>query len=238
MEWLQSTIEWAMTVLEQTAAGPASLPFTFLLGFFSSLACTCCTLPILGAVAGYSGVRKDDTRRASLLAALFFMLGTIIATVILGLVACFIGDAAQNITGKYWKVFAGIIAIFVGLAALKLLPFKLPQIKAPQAGSQSKGFFGAAMFGLIVGGGIGVCSLPCNPGIFIVLGVAVLQGYTFWTLMMLITYAIGFALVPAGLMLGVSFSKSTLTAKTAEPVIRVIAGVLLLVAGLYFLATF
>jgi len=237
MEWLQSIVEWAKTVLEQTGFGPAALPFAFLLGLFSSIACACCTLPILGAIAGYSGMRKDDSRRASLLAALFFMVGTIIATVILGGVAGFIGEIAQTTLGKYWKLFAGLIAVFVGLAALKLLPFKLPQIIPSQDKSRPKGFFGAAMFGLVVGGGVGVCSLPCNPGILIVLGVAVLQGYTFWTIAILIAYAIGFGLPLAAIMLGVSFGKSAIKAKKAEATIRIVAGVLLIVAGFYFLVT-
>jgi len=231
-------MEWAKTVLEQTGIGPAALPFSFLLGLFSSIASACCTLPILGAVAGYSGTRKDDNRRASLLAALFFMIGTIIATVILGGVAGFIGEVAQATLGKYWKLFAGLIALFVGLAALKLLPFKLPRIRPSRDKSEPKGFFGAAIFGLVVGGGVGVCSLPCNPGILIVLGVAVLQGYTFWTIAILIAYAIGFSLPFAAIMLGVSFGKSAIKVKKAETTIRIICGVLLIVAGFYFLATF
>ncbi|MHC4113478.1 MAG: hypothetical protein ACYSUY_20585, partial [Planctomycetota bacterium] len=100
MEWIQSVMEWAKNILEQTEIGPAALPLAFLLGLFSSIASACCTLPILGAVAGYSGTRKDDNRRVSLFAALFFMLGTIIATVILGSVAGFIGDVAQVTLGK------------------------------------------------------------------------------------------------------------------------------------------
>ena len=237
MEWIQSIMQWAGTVLEQTGIGPAALPFAFLLGLFSAIACACCTLPILGAIAGYSGMRADDNRRASLLAALFFMIGTIIATVILGGVAGFIGQVAQSTLGKYWKVFAGLIAIFVGLAALKLLPFNLPQIKTSHQKSRPKGFFCAAMFGLVVGGGIGVCSLPCNPGILIVLGVAVLQGYTFWTIAILIAYAIGFSLPLAAIILGVSFGKMAFKAKKADTAIRIIAGVLLIAAGFYFLKT-
>ena len=238
MEWIRAIMEWAKTVLEQTGVGPAALPFSFLLGLFSSIASACCTLPILGAVAGYSGTRKDDNRRASLFATLFFMLGTIIATVILGSVAGFIGDVAQVTLGKYWKLFAGLIAVFVGLAALKLLPFNLPQLIPYRDKSRPKGFFGAAMFGLVVGGGVGVCSLPCNPGILIVLGVAVLQGYTFWTIAILIAYAIGFSLPFAAIMLGVSFGKSAIKAKKAETAIRIIAGALLILAGFYFLGTF
>jgi len=166
------------------------------------------------------------------------MLGTIIATVILGAVAGFIGDVAQATLGKYWKVFAGLIAIFVGLAALKLLPLKLPQIRPSRDKTEPKGFFSAAMFGLVVGGGVAVCSLPCNPGILIVLGVAVLQGYTFWTIAILIAYAIGFSLPFAAIMLGVSFGKSAIKAKKAETAIRIVAGILLIVAGFYFLGTF
>ena len=229
--------EWVNQTLANPSVGLAVPLAAFLLGLFSAIACACCTLPILGAIAGYSGMRAYDNRRASLLAALFFMIGTIIATIILGGVAGFIGQVAQSTLGKYWKVFAGFIAIFVGLAALKLLPFNLPQIKSSRQKSRPKGFFGAAMFGLIVGGGIGVCSLPCNPGILIVLGVAVLQGYTFWTIAILIAYAIGFSLPLAAIILGVSFGKMAFKAKKADTAIRIIAGVLLITAGFYFLKT-
>lgn len=238
MEWIRSTLEWATTVLEQTGAGPAALPIAFLLGLFSALASACCTLPVLGAVAGYSGMQKNKSRKANLSAALFFMFGTVIATVILGLVAGFIGQVAQSTLGTYWKLFAGIVAVCVGLAALKLVPFKLPAFNLSRDKSEPKGLLGVALFGLIVGGGIVVSSLPCNPAIFIVLGVAVLQGYTFWMIAMLISYAIGFSLPVAGIMFGVSFGASSIRAKKAEAVMRIIAGVLLISAGFYFLATF
>ena len=81
---------------------------------------------MLGGVAGYSGTRDYIQRRAKFLAALFFMSGTTIALVILGYVAGFIGQVAQDVMGKYWKVFAGLVAIVVALAALNLLPFTLP----------------------------------------------------------------------------------------------------------------
>jgi cytochrome c biogenesis protein CcdA len=165
------------------------------------------------------------------------MLGTTIALVILGMVAGFVGQVAQDVMGKYWKVFAGLIAIFVGLAALKLLPFKLPT-KTTGTGSQPKGLLGAAVFGLVMGGGVCVASLACNPGIFVVLGVAVLQGYTLWGMCIMAAYAVGFSLPLALIMLGASFGKSAIKAKRAEAAIRIIAGVLLIVAGFYLLGTF
>lgn len=228
--------EWINQALESGTLSLAGLLAAFLLGLVSSVASACCTLPVLGAVVGYSGTRKGNSRRATLLAALFFMMGTTIAIIILGGVAGFIGQVAQSTLGKYWKLFAGLIAIFFGLAALKLLPFKLPQ-KISKSEVQPKGLFGAAVFGLVVGGGVGVCSLPCNPGIFIVLGVVILQGYSLWAVAILVAYAIGFSLPLAAIMLGVSFGKSVAKAKKAETAIRIIAGVLLIAAGFYFLAT-
>ena len=237
MEWIQSILQWVKTLLEQTGFGPMALPLAFVLGLVSAIASACCTLPLLGAIVGYSGTREYSNRRANFLTALFFMLGATIAIVILGTVAGFIGQVAQDVMGKYWKLFAGLIAIFVGLAALKLLPFKLPT-KTVKDKSRPKGFFGAAAFGLVMGGGVSVASLACNPGIYIILGVAVLQGYTFWAMGITAAYAVGFSLPLAVIILGVSFGKSAIKAKRTESVIRIAGGVLLIIAGFYFLVTF
>jgi len=238
MEWIQSIIEWSKTVLEQTGFGPGALPLAFLLGLVSAIASSCCALPVVGAIVGYWGTHKRRDRRSNLLAALFFMLGTVAALVVLGSVAGFIGQVAQSTLGKYWKIFAGLIAIFVGLGALKLLPFKLPQNKSSENSSKPEGLIGAAIVGFIMGGGVSVASLGCNPGIYIVLGVAVLQGYTLWAMAILAAYAIGFSLPLAAIMLGVSFGSSAIKAKKAEVAIRVTGGVLLVAAGFYFLGTF
>ena len=139
--------------------------------------------------------------------------------------------------GKYWKLFAGLVAIIVGLAALKLLPFKLPS-KTVKGKTRPKGFLGAAVVGLVMGGGVCVASLACNPGIYIVLGVAVLQGYTLWGMAIMAAYAVGFSLPLALIMLGVSLGKGVIKAKKTETAMRIVFGVLLIVAGFYFLATF
>jgi cytochrome c biogenesis protein CcdA len=230
-------MQWAKTVLEQVGFRPVALPLAFVLGLASAVASACCTLPLLGAIVGYSGTREDPDRRTKFLAALFFMLGTTIALVILGTVAGFIGQVAQDMMGKYWKVFAGLIAIFVGLAALRLLPFKLPT-KTAGTSSRPKGLLGAAAFGLVMGGSVSIASLACNPGIFIVLGVAVLQGYTLWGMCIMAAYAVGFSLPLALIILGASFGKSAIKAKRTETAIRIIGGALLIIAGFYLLGTF
>lgn len=88
-----------------------------------------------------------------------------------------------------------------------------------------------------MGGGISICSLCCNPGIFVVLGVIVLQGYSLWAMMILVAYAVGFSLPLAAVMLGVSFGKMVLKAKKVEGTVGIVAGLLLVLAGFYFLAT-
>ncbi len=237
MEWIQSAFEWTTTAFDSVGRSPAAFPLAFLLGLVSAVASACCTLPVLGAVVGYSGARQEADRRTNLLTAFFFMFGSTLAILILGGVAGFVGQVAQSSLGRYWKIFAGLVSIVFGLAALNLLPFKLPQRKT-EKGEQSRSLFGAALFGLFIGGAVSVSSLACNPGIFIILGVAVLQGYTTWMMGILAAYAVGFSLPLATLVLGVSFGKAAIKAKRAETAIRITAGILLIGVGFYFLSTF
>lgn len=236
-EWILYLSGWANTALLQVGTSPMGLPLAFLLGLASAAASTCCTLPVFGAIVGYAGIRETTDRRSNLLVAGFFMIGAIIALLVLGSVAGLIGQIAQSTLGSYWKVFAGIVAILGGLGALNLLPFKIPGIQNRLVSDPRRGLLEAAIVGLIMGGAVSVCSMGCNPGIYIILGVAVLQGYTLWMLGILSAYAIGFSLPLAALMLGISLGKS-IGFKKADIVIRVIAGIMLIAVGFYFLSTF
>lgn len=237
MEWIHTATEWVKATFESVGMGPMAFPLALLLGLASAVASACCTLPVLGAIVAYSGTRESSDKRTNWLSAAFFMLGTILALVLLGTVAGYVGQVAQAALGKYWKLFAGVVAILMGLGALNLLPFKLPHQQA-QTGTRPATLWGAAVFGLILGGAVSACSLACNPGIFIIMGVAVLQGATLWILGVLVAYAIGFSLPLTAVVLGASFGKSAIKAQKAETAIRVVAGVLLIVAGFYFLKTF
>ena len=238
MDWVISASEWAAATLEQAGTNPLALPLAFLLGLASAVASACCTLPVFGAIVGYAGIRESADRRSVLLGACSFMVGTIIALLILGSVAGLIGQVAQSALGQYWKIFAGIVAIVVGLGALNLLPFRLPGRKRGTTDAPARGLMGALVAGIVMGGAVSVCSLGCNPGIFIILGVAVLQGYTLWMFGLLFAYAVGFSLPPAALMLGVSFGKSFIRLGKAESAIRLVAGVVLIGVGFYFFYTF
>jgi cytochrome c biogenesis protein CcdA len=229
-------LEYCITTLQHASLQPIGLLFALILGAVSAVASSCCTLPALGVLVGYSGAREEKDRRAAVISTLCFMAGTILSLMIIGGLAGLFGQVAQSSLGGYWKPFAGIVAIFFGLATLKLLPFDLSLSFLGGAGKGS-GKLGTATGGLLLGGGLAVCSLPCNPGIFIVIGAAALQGRVLWAMMLLAMFAIGFSLPMGAILLGVSLGKTALTGRNTETAIRWISGAILLAAGFYLLAT-
>lgn len=230
-------LEYTTTTLQQVASQPLGLVFALILGVVSAAASACCTLPAMGILVGYSATRVETNRKDVLRSAVLFTLGVILALMIIGGIAGFVGQIAQNSLGRYWKVFAGLAAILFGLAALKLLSFSLSFGNYEKA-LHGSGKIGTVLAGLVMGGIVAVSSLPCNPGIFIVLGAAVLQGHVIWATLLLTMFAIGFS-IPLGIILfGVSLGKMSLVAKNADAVFRWISGGILLIAGFYFLVTF
>ncbi|MFH1369749.1 MAG: cytochrome c biogenesis protein CcdA [Planctomycetota bacterium] len=230
-------LEYVTNTLQQVASEPLGLVFALILGVVSAATSACCTLPALGMLVGYSGTRVEVSRKDVFLSALLFTVGTVVSLMIIGGIAGFVGQVAQNTLGRYWKVFAGIVAVFLGLATLNLLPFKVSLGKFEGVKSRL-GKSGAVLAGLIMGGIVAVSSLPCNPGIFIVLGAAILQGRVIWATLLLAMFAIGFSIPLGAILLGVSLGKTTLVARNADVAIRWFSGVILFVAGFYFLVTF
>lgn len=225
--------------LQAASMGPAALPLAFLLGLVSAVASACCTLPAMSVLVAYSGTRQDATRRAALTSAVWFLIGTTLALVVLGLVAGLIGQTAQAVLGRYWKIFAGVVAVLLGLVTLKWLPLPLPHRAAQDEASGARaGKMGAALGGLFLGGGVAAFSLCCNPGIFVVLGASVLLGRVVWGMALMAAFAVGFGLPLSAVLFGVSLGKASLKAQKADATIRAVAGVLVVGAGLYLLASF
>lgn len=239
MDGLRAILDQVGRAFDQANAGPVAIPLALLLGLLSAIVSACCTLPVLSIVVGYAGTRSDSGARAKLFSAGVFVLGAALALVILAGVAAAIGQVAQSVLGRYWKLFAGIAAVLMGLGALNLLPFNPFRSRGKmRVDSPRSGWLGALAFGLVGGGAVSVCSLACNPGIFIILGAAMLQGFTLWMAGILIAYALGFSLPLGALMLGVSFATAAAKFKGMETVVRRVAGVVLIGVGFYFLWTF
>jgi cytochrome c biogenesis protein CcdA len=236
---MPNLLKWVTDTLQVASMEPVALPLAFLLGLVSALASACCTLPAMGMLVAYSGTREDADRRATFVSVISFMIGTTLALIILGFVAGFVGQAAQALLGRYWKIFAGGIAVILGLAALKLFPVKFPQFtRNTEKRSVVHGMLGTVIVGLLMGGGVAASSLPCNPGIFIVIGASVLMGKILWGMVLMAAFGVGFSLPLGAILLGVSLGKAAIKMQKAEAAIRIVAGVLLIIAGFYLLATF
>jgi cytochrome c biogenesis protein CcdA len=231
-------VAWLTEVFKSSIFSPAVFPAAFLLGSVASVT-SCCNLPVLGAIAGYSGsFGNDSNRRALFLTALFFMLGTVAAFAALGAVSGLVGQVAGAALGFYWKLGAGLIFVIFGLASLNLLPFKLSK-PGFLGETWRKRSAGATIYGFAVGGGATACSALCNPLLPPALAVTTLQGHPVWGAAILAVFSVGYSLPMVGVLvgLGFGFGRLTLVIQKINPVIKTISGVLLIVIGFYLLAT-
>ena len=231
-------VEWLTEVLNSSSSSPAMFPAAFLLGLAAS-ATSCCNLPILAAIAGYSGTFGGSSdRQGLLLGAAFFMIGTVGAFAALGAVSGFVGSVAGASLGFYWKLFAGFIMVIFGLIGLDLLPFDSSRLGFT-GNFWKRRSSGATLYGLAIGGGAAGCSLCCNPVLPVVLAVTTVQGNMFWGAAILTAFALGYGLPMAGGLVGLGLGMGKLTSvlQRGAPVIRTVAGGLLIVMGFYLLAT-
>ena len=97
---------------------------------------------------------------------------------------------------------------------------------------------GTVIVGLLMGGGVAAASLPCNPGIYIVIGASILMGHILWGMVLMAAFGVGFSLPLGAILFGVAFGKASIKAQKAEVAIRTVAGVLLVCAGFYLLGRF
>jgi len=191
-------------------------------------ALTCC-LPLVPAIAGFVGT-QDLNRRRLLTVPLFIMLGSIVILVILGLVASFAGLAIQKSLGKYWSYFIGAVCLIVGLFVLGVI--KVPaNIKIPNI--KQKGFLGSFLFGLGMGGVIGIGSSCCFPALPVVLTYATIQGRPIHGALIMASFAIGQS-IP---LFAIGLFSNVLGKFSARwsVLVRRIAGALLLCSGIYFI---
>jgi len=215
---------------------PMELLLAMLLGLLSAATSACCTLPALGVLLGYSSAQENVSRKSAFKIAGLFVLGTIVSLMIIGGVAGFVGQAANVGLGMYWKIFAGVVLILFGLVTLKLLPFNLSFGRLDSVKNRL-GKSEVMLTGFVLGGLVAVNSLCCNPVIFGMVGVAVLQRQILHAALLLGMFAIGFSLPLGAVLLGVSLCKSLFLSKSANAAVRWIAGGIQLLVGFYFLIT-
>ena len=233
---MQEMIATIKSMLDSAGYGPLAIVFSLVLGILSAVGSACCTLPLIGAVAGVSMTRTSD-RRTALWSTILFMAGVVVALLAIGWIFIFFGQAIIKISGDYWKIAAGCMTLLFGIGALRLFPFNFPKLKF-SLGKDNSAAIVSGFSGMIFGGTIAVISLPCSPGIFIVLGAAVLEKHMLWAFSTLTAYAIGFSVPLSALVLGLSLGKGAVPLQKAEKVIRIVAGILLISISIYLFNSF
>jgi len=227
-----------INALQQTSSHPLGLLFALALGILSAAVSACCVLPMLGALIGYSGAQEGVGRKSAFKKALFFTLGIIVSITVIGVIVGLVGKVAYTGLGRYWKAFAGVVIILLGLATLKVLPVSLPSGKFDGMKNRLE-TSGMVLSGFVLGGLVAVSSMCCNPGLFILTGVAMMTiGEIVWTALLFGMFAIGFSLPFGAILFGISLTKAHFLPKGADTAVRWVAGGILLLAGFYFLVTF
>jgi len=230
--------EWISSVISADHAGIIVFAAVFLLGVISVFTCAC-NFAALGVVGGYTGTLSATGKtKPIIVSSVCFLLGTVIALSAVGCLIGFAGELVSVTMGNYWKIGAGIIAIFFGVYTLDILPFKIKGIST-NLQSKKSGVAGAVLFGFVMGGATSLGSLCCNPIFPIVMGASFLKGSTLWGLAMLFFYALGYGVTLAAAMLGVGLGLgkiSSLLSKFAA-VIKYAGGIILIVFGFYLLLT-
>jgi cytochrome c-type biogenesis protein len=229
---------WIQQVFNAPQFGVLVLPAGFLLGLITAIGCIACSAPLIAAVVGYAGSREDAKKRDIVIIAGFFMLGTVIALSAAGYLVGYIGQVAGSTFGLYGKLFMAVIIIFFGFAALNLLPFRIPSFN-PVKSNLPRGFVGASVMGLGVGGAsVAYTMACCGPMILpVVLGLSVLKGEGVWGALILAAFAVGYSLPMVAAVLGIGLGKLTGVANKIAGPVRMASGILLIGAGFWLILT-
>lgn len=228
-------MDWIIKVFESPEFGIAVLPAAFLLGMLTAVS-SGCNLGIIAAVAGYAGSRDTEIRpRDAWITSGCFFIGVMLSLAILGMLAGYLGKLGGAEFGRYGMILVGFLSIFFGLVALDFVPFKIPSVNL--SGKKRKvGLSGSILFGTGVGAASLTCALACSgPLLPMVLAMATARGEVGWGAMILSIFAVGYSLPLGAIMLGIGLGRLTSFSKKAMKPIRVIAGIILIFAGIWLL---
>jgi cytochrome c biogenesis protein CcdA len=229
---------WINQVLSSEHAPITILSAIFLMGMISVVTCGC-NFAVIGVVAGYSGASSSAVKtKTTVFRGLAFLLGGVVSMAIIGLLFGYAGQWISASMGNYGKITAALIAIFFGIYSMDLLPFTMPGMNLKPERREA-GTLAAVLFGLAVGGLFSALNSCCNPLFPIVLAATFVKGSAVWGFMMLTTFALGYCIPLAAMMIGLSmgFGKAAKTLNFVGTAVKYIGGVSLVLLGFYLLLT-
>ena len=194
-----------------------------------------CVLAMIPLTMGFVAGRQDEAPSVwrSFAFSMVFVLGLAVTFVVLGMTAALAGQLYGDVSGV-WTWLVAAVCILAGLHLMGVLSVPFPSLGG-WLQPKTRGFLGAFLLGLL----FGVVSAPCAAPILVVLltylagsGASLAWGGT-----LLLVYALGHSvlILIAGTSMGAA--RTLLENKTAErtsDVLRRIAGVVIVLIGIYF----
>lgn len=193
-----------------------------------------CVLPLLPGVMAYSTEKSKLTPLA-------IVLGLALSFTTMGVASSIFGAFLMDYM-DYIKILSGVLIIIMGLYVLSrtvedlLLGVwqRLPLSRVARPSMDNEGFLG----GILLGVSLGIVWMPCvGPMLAAILTIVAQQGTVLYGASLLLTYSLGLA-IP---MLLVAYSSNLLSDKLRDiskysMVLRKVAGVILLLVGVYYLS--
>jgi cytochrome c-type biogenesis protein len=184
---------------------------------------------VIGVVVGY---REGGSFKRMFLFSLFFVLGLAVTFTTLGLISALAGRMFGDV-GRAWRYIAAAVCLVMGLQLLGLfkLDFKTPAF----FNVRKQGTAGAFLLGLL----FGLVSTPCAVPILVVLLAYVAEkGNVAYGGFLLFIFAMGHSVLILIAGTSVGAAKRLLESKgirTATSVLQKVAGVVIILVGLYFI---
>jgi len=221
---LDINVETFKNVLEQ--ASWAGVGIGFLAGFiFSFNPVSFSSVPVMLAY-----VTKADEERSAVFMGVAFVMGMLVTHVFLGVAAALGGEWVKSVMGREWGLLLGPVLIVMGLMWSGLINIRLRWFGVK--GRKVTGLWGAFLLGIPFS--VAVCPF-CTPALLVALTASASIGSPLFGFALLLAFALGRS-IP--ILLGawsMGWLESLQILSKYQKTFEVIAGVTLVLTGLYLL---
>lgn len=215
--------EFKAVLIEASWAG---IGLAFLAGFvFSFNPVSFASVPVMLAYV----TKADEERRAVFMGAAF-VAGLLVTHAMLGVAAALGGEWVQTIMGRQWGLLLGPILIIMGLIWPGWLKIRLPWFGVK--GRKVTGLWGA--FLLAIPFSIAVCPF-CTPALLVALTASAAIGSVWFGFSLLLAFAIGRSIPVILGAWSMGWLESLNVLSRYQKYLEVIAGITLILIGLYLL---
>ncbi len=223
--------QWITQIAQSPEFSLLMIPAALMAGLITALT-ACSNYPVLTAIAAYSAGREQKSRSANLSISAGYIVATAVCLALIGTVA-----ASASAFTHYGKLIVGFIVIFFGLSLLGLMPFKLPMLNIlKNAGTEH--FGGAIIFGFVMGTASSATSFSCcAPLLWLILAALAVKGGVIFSALSMAAFAIGFCLPAIAVLFGVSTTPLSKAMNKHINKVKIIAGIILMAMGFWFLVT-